>query len=145
MPVQDRYNFRPKNRMHLTNGNHGVLAAQQERLTHAESCLVMTSQIAGAIPVQRPAGHAYRVAQATISNRRFEMQSSEYEWISKRAYTLWEAEGHPNGRDAEHWGQATREFKLLNESTATHPAVKRKTTAKAAAPAKPKKIKVPAE
>lgn len=74
------------------------------------------------------------------------MQSSEYEWISKRAYTLWEAEGHPSGRDAEHWGQATKEFQLLNKSTATHPEVKRKTTAKAASTAKPKtKIKVAAE
>lgn len=68
------------------------------------------------------------------------MQSSEYEWISKRAYTLWEAEGHPTGKDAEHWGQASKEFQLLNQSAATHPAVKKKTTAK------PKtKIKVAAE
>lgn len=74
------------------------------------------------------------------------MQSSEHEWISKRAYTLWEAEGHPSGRDAEHWGQASREFQLLNQSAATHPAVKKKTTAKATTAAKPKtKIKVAAE
>ncbi len=31
------------------------------------------------------------------------------EWISKRAYGLWEAEGRPHGKDREHWEQAARE------------------------------------
>lgn len=31
------------------------------------------------------------------------------EWISKRAYGLWEAQGRPQGRDREHWEQAERE------------------------------------
>ncbi len=31
------------------------------------------------------------------------------EWISKRAYSLWEAEGRPHGRDRAHWEQAARE------------------------------------
>lgn len=31
------------------------------------------------------------------------------EWIGKRAYALWEAEGRPHGRDREHWEQAARE------------------------------------
>ncbi len=31
------------------------------------------------------------------------------EWISKRAYGLWEAQGRPHGRDREHWEQAARE------------------------------------
>lgn len=31
------------------------------------------------------------------------------EWISKRAYSLWEAEGRPHGKDREHWEQAARE------------------------------------
>lgn len=31
------------------------------------------------------------------------------EWINKRAYGLWEAEGRPHGKDHEHWEQAARE------------------------------------
>jgi Protein of unknown function (DUF2934) len=32
------------------------------------------------------------------------------ERIRKRAYEIWEREGRPHGRDAEHWGQATSEI-----------------------------------
>ncbi|MCZ7934631.1 DUF2934 domain-containing protein [Agrobacterium leguminum] len=75
------------------------------------------------------------------------MQVSEHEWISKRAYTLWEKEGHPHGRDAHHWEQAKHEFSLLKTSEATKPATRKKAAPKAAAaeaapdaqaPAKPK-------
>ena len=31
------------------------------------------------------------------------------EWISKRAYSLWEEAGRPHGRDEEHWAQAVQE------------------------------------
>lgn len=31
------------------------------------------------------------------------------EWISKRAYTIWEQAGRPHGQDNEHWQQAVRE------------------------------------
>ncbi len=75
------------------------------------------------------------------------MQVSEHEWISKRAYTLWEKEGHPTGRDAHHWEQATHEFSLLKTSEATKPATRKKAAPKVVAdlvevdaetPAKPK-------
>ncbi|MDP9758459.1 DUF2934 domain-containing protein [Rhizobium rhizogenes] len=73
------------------------------------------------------------------------MQVSEQEWISKRAYTLWEKEGHPHGRDADHWEQAKHEFSLLKTSEATKPAQRKKAVPKTAAaepeaeaPAKPK-------
>ncbi|MEW4397742.1 DUF2934 domain-containing protein [Agrobacterium tumefaciens] len=73
------------------------------------------------------------------------MQVSEQEWISKRAYTLWEKEGHPHGRDADHWEQAKHEFSLLKTSEATKPAQRKKAAPKTAAaepeagaPAKPK-------
>ncbi|NSZ59630.1 DUF2934 domain-containing protein [Agrobacterium tumefaciens] len=75
------------------------------------------------------------------------MQVSEHEWISKRAYTLWEKEGHPTGRDAHHWEQARHEFSLLKTSEATKPATRKKAAPKVAAadaapdaetPAKPK-------
>lgn len=31
------------------------------------------------------------------------------EWISKRAYSLWEEAGRPHGQDMQHWAQAERE------------------------------------
>ncbi|MDX3924247.1 MAG: DUF2934 domain-containing protein [Shinella sp.] len=37
------------------------------------------------------------------------MSDTRKEWISKRAYSIWEEQGKPHGRDAEHWEQATRE------------------------------------
>ncbi|MCF3642098.1 DUF2934 domain-containing protein [Rhizobium sp. TRM95111] len=37
------------------------------------------------------------------------MNDVRMEWISKRAYSLWERDGRPCGRDREHWEQATRE------------------------------------
>lgn len=37
------------------------------------------------------------------------MNDVRLEWISKRAYSLWEQEGRPSGRDRDHWEQATRE------------------------------------
>jgi hypothetical protein len=37
------------------------------------------------------------------------MTDQRSEWISKRAYAIWEAAGRPHGRDSEHWEQAARE------------------------------------
>lgn len=37
------------------------------------------------------------------------MNDERQEWISKRAYGLWEAQGRPHGKDREHWEQAARE------------------------------------
>lgn len=37
------------------------------------------------------------------------MRDERQEWINKRAYSLWEAEGRPHGKDREHWEQAARE------------------------------------
>ncbi len=37
------------------------------------------------------------------------MTDARMEWISKRAYSLWEEAGRPHGQDVEHWAQAERE------------------------------------
>lgn len=37
------------------------------------------------------------------------MTDARQEWISKRAYAIWDQEGRPHGRDAEHWEQAALE------------------------------------
>lgn len=41
------------------------------------------------------------------------MQISEQEWISQRAYALWEGDGYPHGRDIQHWEQARNEYAKL--------------------------------
>lgn len=62
------------------------------------------------------------------------MTESRDEWIKKRAYSLWEEEGYPTGRDQHHWEQAMKERAVM-ETTAPHGlAVKPKT--KSATPAK---------
>ena len=38
------------------------------------------------------------------------MADSDEDWIKKRAYELWEAEGYPTGKDSEHWEQAKLEY-----------------------------------
>lgn len=62
------------------------------------------------------------------------MTESRDEWIMKRAYSLWEEEGYPTGRDSAHWEQATKERAVM-ETTAPHGlAVKPKTKRPAVAP-----------
>lgn len=41
------------------------------------------------------------------------MAETREEWIKKRAYALWEEEGHPTGRDSIHWEQARAEHDAL--------------------------------
>lgn len=38
------------------------------------------------------------------------MSANPHEAIARRAYEIWEAEGHPHGRDREHWEQAAAEL-----------------------------------
>lgn len=38
-------------------------------------------------------------------------KGSLQERIKQRAYELWEADGRPHGRDAEHWARAERELR----------------------------------
>ncbi|OWV84612.1 DUF2934 domain-containing protein [Rhizobium sp. R693] len=47
------------------------------------------------------------------------MTETREEWISKRAYALWEEEGHPTGRDFVHWEQARAERQALEGSAAS--------------------------
>ncbi|NTH49303.1 DUF2934 domain-containing protein [Agrobacterium rhizogenes] len=41
-------------------------------------------------------------------------------WISKRAYHLWECAGRPEGRNEEHWLQAVEERELMERTRASH-------------------------
>lgn len=38
------------------------------------------------------------------------MSANPHEAIARRAYEIWESEGHPHGRDREHWEQAAFEL-----------------------------------
>jgi hypothetical protein len=48
-------------------------------------------------------------------------KGSLQERIKQRAYELWEADGRPHGKDAEHWARAERE---LTQSGARQPSAK---------------------
>jgi CheY-like chemotaxis protein len=47
------------------------------------------------------------------------MNDQQYEWISKRAYALWEQAGHPAGCDEMHWRQAVSERDHLERTQAS--------------------------
>jgi hypothetical protein len=44
---------------------------------------------------------------------------SKDDWINQRAYGLWETDGRPEGRGAEHWQQATLEYQMLERTRAS--------------------------
>lgn len=39
------------------------------------------------------------------------------DWIARRAYSLWEEEGRPHGRDADHWHAALRDWQMLQAAS----------------------------
>jgi hypothetical protein len=47
------------------------------------------------------------------------MNRSKEDWISQRAYSLWELDGRRDGRDFEHWAQASSEFERLERTKAS--------------------------
>lgn len=62
------------------------------------------------------------------------MTETREEWIKKRAYALWEEEGHPTGRDSIHWEQAKKEREKLEGSAASKDGKEVKTRANAPHP-----------
>ncbi|MBB4227585.1 DUF2934 domain-containing protein [Rhizobium mongolense] len=62
------------------------------------------------------------------------MTETREEWIKKRAYALWEEEGHPTGRDSMHWEQAKKEREKLESSAASKDGKEVKTRGKRTAP-----------
>lgn len=41
------------------------------------------------------------------------MSDDREQWLQQRAYTIWETEGCPEGRDRAHWEQAERELSAV--------------------------------
>lgn len=41
------------------------------------------------------------------------MSERDYDWIARRAYSLWEEEGRPHGRDDAHWQTALSDWETL--------------------------------
>ncbi|MBB3594122.1 hypothetical protein FHX08_004525 [Rhizobium sp. BK529] len=64
------------------------------------------------------------------------MAEAREEWIKKRAYALWEEEGHPTGRDSIHWEQARAEHDALKGASKSANGKEVKPRAKRAAAAK---------
>lgn len=60
------------------------------------------------------------------------MNQSDAEWIEKRAYALWEEDGRPNGRDADHWRKAHQEYLAMTEGASKAKAGTRRRVAAAA-------------
>ncbi len=47
------------------------------------------------------------------------MSRNRDDWVSQRAYAIWEEEGRPHGRGESHWAQALREFEQLEATKAS--------------------------
>ncbi|MBB3594636.1 hypothetical protein FHX08_005040 [Rhizobium sp. BK529] len=47
------------------------------------------------------------------------MSRNRDDWVSQRAYAIWEGEGRPHGRGESHWAQALREFEQLEATKAS--------------------------
>lgn len=45
------------------------------------------------------------------------MQASNDQRIRERAYQIWEDEGHPDGRDQDHWQRAREELAIDEDET----------------------------
>ncbi|EHS50806.1 hypothetical protein PDO_2278 [Rhizobium sp. PDO1-076] len=39
------------------------------------------------------------------------------DWIARRAYSRWEEEGRPHGRDADHWHAALQDWQMLQAAS----------------------------
>ncbi|TXI00153.1 MAG: DUF2934 domain-containing protein [Rhizobium sp.] len=47
------------------------------------------------------------------------MTDERFEWISKRAYAIWEAAGRPWGCSQQHWEQAAKEREIMERTRAS--------------------------
>ncbi|MGZ9722016.1 DUF2934 domain-containing protein [Rhizobium miluonense] len=47
------------------------------------------------------------------------MTDERFEWISKRAYAIWEAAGRPLGHSQHHWEQAVSEREIMERTRAS--------------------------
>ncbi len=47
------------------------------------------------------------------------MTDERFEWISKRAYAIWEAAGRPWGCSQHHWEQAAKEREIMERTRAS--------------------------
>jgi hypothetical protein len=47
------------------------------------------------------------------------MTDAQNDWISARAYALWELDGQKHGKDVQHWQQAATEYERLVKTRAS--------------------------
>lgn len=47
------------------------------------------------------------------------MSRNRDDWVSQRAYAIWEEEGRPHDRGESHWAQALGEFEQLEATKAS--------------------------
>lgn len=63
------------------------------------------------------------------------MNTNRDEQVRQRAYRIWEAEGRPDGMEADHWARAERELAAEKADAAPGQAPRRRPTSKASEPA----------
>jgi hypothetical protein len=61
------------------------------------------------VALDRTFGPAKTVSETeTGGNILDSSQQTQHQAIQQKAYSIWEAEGHPHGKDVEHWLRAER-------------------------------------
>jgi hypothetical protein len=70
------------------------------------------------------------------------MNTELEERIRNRAYEIWELEGYPDGRDGEHWHQATRELADVAGKSAASANIKSAARAAGSRPAGSSKSRI---
>jgi hypothetical protein len=73
------------------------------------------------------------------------MAESEDDWIKRRAYELWESEGHPTGKDSEHWERARHEYASAKPGSDASSKASGKTSGKSVETAAAPKAEKPAK
>jgi hypothetical protein len=69
-----------------------------------------SSEQQGMAPASDERDKLMPIGKPGIHVKEDEMSENRDEWISKRAYVLWEDAGRPDGHDANHWEQASLEY-----------------------------------
>jgi allantoicase len=66
-----------------------------------------------------PHGTIARPQLFGASTKEKKMADERFEWISRRAYAIWEAAGRPWGCSQHHWEQAVKEREIMERTRAS--------------------------
>lgn len=66
-----------------------------------------------------PRGNLAPHPQFETATKEEKMTDERFEWISRRAYAIWEAAGRPWGCSQHHWEQAAKEREIMERTRAS--------------------------